>query len=97
MIVTIVYVKVKPEHIEAFKAECSRNHSGSVAEPGNRRFDVLSMDGDPSSFALYEAYDSREAAAAHKETAHYLAWKEAVAPMMAEPRRGVAYTALEPR
>lgn len=97
MITTIVYVKVKPESVEAFKAECEKNHAGSVKEPGNRRFDVLSKDGDPCSFVLYEAYDSKEAAAAHKETAHYKAWKDAVAPMMAEPRQGVAYTALAPR
>src|SRR5512133_1096563 len=96
MIVTIVYVKAKPESVEAFKAECLENHRESVREPGNRRFDFLSRDDDPCAFVLYEAYDSREAAAAHKETAHYKAWKEAVAPMMAEARQGVAYTALAP-
>jgi autoinducer 2-degrading protein len=29
---------------------------------------------------LYEAYDSLEGAAAHKQTPHYLKWKETVAP-----------------
>ena len=31
---------------------------------------------------------------AHKETAHYARWAEAVGPWMAEPRRGVKYTIL---
>lgn len=97
MITTIVYVKVKPEFAQAFAAECLKNHEASVREPGNRRFDVLRADDDPCSFALYEAYDSAAEAAAHKETAHYKAWREAVAPMMAEPRRGVGYGALAPR
>jgi autoinducer 2-degrading protein len=35
---------------------------------------------------LVEAYRTREAPAAHKETAHYARWRDAVAPMMAEPR-----------
>jgi (4S)-4-hydroxy-5-phosphonooxypentane-2,3-dione isomerase len=97
MVVTIVYVKTKPESAEAFKAECMKNHEASVREPGNRRFDFLAAEGSPCEFVLYEAYDSAEAAAAHKETAHYKAWREAVAPMMAEPRRGVSYAALAPR
>jgi len=31
------------------------------------------------------------ATVAHKETAHYAAWRDAVAPMMAQPRIGVKY------
>jgi quinol monooxygenase YgiN len=55
----------------------------------------------PSSTALkdeilYEAYDSLEAAAAHKQTPHYLKWKETVAPWMAKPREGIPYRALAP-
>jgi autoinducer 2-degrading protein len=96
MIVTIVHVKVKPGCVEAFKRECLANHAASVKEAGNRRFDVLQKDGEPECFELYEAYASKEAAAAHKETAHYKAWREAVAEMMAQPRAGTAYTAIAP-
>jgi autoinducer 2-degrading protein len=31
------------------------------------------------------------ATVAHKETAHYAAWRDAVAPMMAQPRTNVKY------
>jgi autoinducer 2-degrading protein len=67
-----------------------------VAEPGNRRFDVLRDAADPNRFLLYEAYASAEDAAAHKRTAHYLKWRDTVADMMAEPRKGISYVGLYP-
>jgi len=97
MHVTLVHVHVKPEHIDDFIAASRANHEASVQEPGNLRFDVLQSSDDPSRFVLYEAYRSAQDAAAHKETAHYLAWREAVADWMAEPRQGVRYQGLFPR
>ena len=38
-----------------------------------------------------EAYRTAEAPAAHKETKHYQTWRDAVAPMMAEPRASVKF------
>jgi autoinducer 2-degrading protein len=96
MHVTLVHVRVRPEEVEAFIAATRINHEASVNEPGNRRFDVLQMPGDPTRFILYEAYASATDAAAHKQTAHYLAWRDAVAGMMAEPRRGEAMHGLLP-
>ncbi len=96
MHVTLVHVRVKPESIDAFIAATRANHLAAVDEPGNRRFDVLQSPEDPTRFILYEAYASAADAAAHKETAHYLAWRDAVAPMMAEPRRGEAMRGLLP-
>jgi autoinducer 2-degrading protein len=69
----------------------------SVREPGNRRFDVLQNPEDAGHFILYEAYVSAEAAAAHKQTAHYAQWRDNVATMMAAPRQGVPMTGLFPR
>lgn len=97
MTVTVVHVKVKEAHLEAFIAATLKNHEASVREPGNMRFDVLQLPDDPCSFALYEAYASEEQARAHKETAHYLEWRETVADWMAEPRRGVKHTVLAPK
>ena len=96
MHVTLVHVHVKPERVEEFVAATRANHDASVREPGNRRFDVLQSTEDPSRFVLYEAYASAEDAAAHKGTAHYAAWRDRVADMMAEPRRGVPYAGLLP-
>ena len=96
MHVTLVHVAVKPGHIDDFIAATRRNHEASVQEPGNRRFDVLQSPDDPSRFVLYEAYADVADAQAHKQTAHYLAWRDAVAEWMAEPRRGVSYNELFP-
>jgi len=95
--VTLVHVHVKPERVEAFIDASRANHEASIQEPGNRRFDVLQSADDPNRFVLYEAYARSEDAAAHKQTAHYLTWREIVADMMAEPRQGVPYNGVETR
>ena len=96
MHVTLVHVEVEPDRIDAFVAATKANHEGSIAEPGNRRFDVLQDAENPRQFILYEAYASAEDAAAHKQTPHYLAWRDAVADMMGKPRTGVRYDGLFP-
>jgi (4S)-4-hydroxy-5-phosphonooxypentane-2,3-dione isomerase len=96
MIVTIVHVWVKPEFIEAFIAATKLNHLHSVKETGNFRFDILQDAADPSKFVLYEAYESEKAAAAHKETSHYLTWRDTVAPWMAKSREGIKHEMLMP-
>jgi autoinducer 2-degrading protein len=96
MNVTIVHVRVKPEHIVEFVEATRLNHEASVQEPGNRRFDVLQSADEPTHFILYEAYASEADALAHKETAHYLRWRETVAAWMAEPRVGVPFVGLLP-
>ena len=96
MHVTLVHVTVKPGHVDDFIEATRLNHEASVQESGNRRFDVLRSADDPASFVLYEAYASAEDAAAHKQTAHYQAWRDTVADWMAAPRRGVGYTGLYP-
>lgn len=91
MQIVLVHVHVKPEFVEAFKQASLENALQSVQEPGIARFDVLQQADDPAHFVLVEAYRTADAPAAHKETAHYLKWRDAVAGMMAEPRQGVKY------
>jgi autoinducer 2-degrading protein len=96
MHVTLVHVHVVADHVEAFVAATRANHEASRAEPGNLRFDVLQRDDDPTRFVLVEAYRDADSAAAHKRTAHYLAWRDAVAHMMAAPREGVRCRVVAP-
>ena len=96
MIVTLVHVQVVPDKIDAFIAATRKNQEQSVLEPGNLRFDMLQKEDDPGVFVLYEAYENKEYAAAHKETAHYLEWRETVADMMVRPREGVKYNGTIP-
>jgi len=96
MLVIHVQVHVRPEFVEPFKQATLANARESVKEPGVARFDVVQQQDDPARFVLVEAYCSAEANAAHKETKHYLAWRDAVAPMMAEPRASVKFANIFP-
>lgn len=91
MLVVHVHVHVKPECVEQFKAATVENAANSVQEPGIARFDVIQQQDNPTRFILVEVYRSLEATAAHKETAHYAKWRDAVAEMMAEPRSSVKF------
>lgn len=96
MLVVHVNVQVKSEAVEAFKAATLANARASIQEPGIARFDVLQAADDPSRFVLVEVYRTPAAAAAHKETAHYATWRDAVAPMMATPRQSVKFANVFP-
>jgi quinol monooxygenase YgiN len=89
-------VKVKPESVQAFEQATVENARNSVREPGIARFDVIRQADDPTRFILVEVYRSVQATAAHKETAHYQTWRDAVAPMMVEPRTSVKYANVFP-
>jgi len=91
MLIVHVHVHLKPEYVDAFKQVTLANARASVQEPGIARFDVLQHQDDPTRYVLVEAYRTAEAPAAHKETNHYQVWRDAVAPMMAEPRTSVKF------
>ncbi len=96
MLVVHVHVRVKAECVEAFKTASLANAQASIREPGIARFDVVQQADDPTRFVLVEAYRTAEAPAAHKETAHYAAWRDAVALLMAEPRTSVKFANVFP-
>ena len=96
MLITQVHVHVKPEFIEAFKQASMENASQSVKEPGVARFDVIQRADDPARFILVEVYRTPDAPAQHKATPHYLAWRDAVAPMMSEGRSSLQYRNIFP-
>src|SRR5262245_55379746 len=96
MLTVHVHIQVKPDQVEAFKAACIENSRNSLQELGIARFDVLQQQDDPTRFLLVEVYRSAEAPAAHKQTAHYREWAEAVAEMMAVPRSSVKFDRVYP-
>jgi (4S)-4-hydroxy-5-phosphonooxypentane-2,3-dione isomerase len=91
-----VHVKVKSEFVEAFKKATIENASNSVREAGIARFDVIQQADDPTKFILVEVYETADAPAAHKETAHYARWRDTVTGMMVEPRQGIKYVNIFP-
>lgn len=91
MFIVHVFVNVKEEYIEDFKAITVENARNSVLEPGISRFDVIQQQDDPSRFVLVEVYRTFEDPGKHKQTDHYIRWRDSVAHMMAEPRSGIKY------
>jgi (4S)-4-hydroxy-5-phosphonooxypentane-2,3-dione isomerase len=96
MLIVQVHVHVKPESVAAFRQATIENARSSIQEPGIARFDVLEQQDDTTRFVLIEAYRTPEAVAAHRETAHYAKWRDAVADMMAEPRQRATFNAVFP-
>ncbi len=96
MLVVHVHVRVKPEYIDEFKAASIVNAVESTTEPGIARFDVVQRLDDPTRFVLVEVYRDEKAPSAHKETAHYLTWRDSVSIMMAEPRTSSRFCSLFP-
>jgi (4S)-4-hydroxy-5-phosphonooxypentane-2,3-dione isomerase len=96
MFVVLVYVHVKPEFVEAFKAATLENAQNSVQESGVARFDFIQQADDPTRFVLVEVYRDADAPARHKQSAHYAKWRSVAEDMMAEPRTGIRYEILFP-
>lgn len=89
MFIVHVFVRVKPEWVDAFKTATVENAQKSRQETGVARFDVAQRHDDPTRFVLIEVYRTPEDPARHKETVHYQKWRDTVEPMMAEPRASV--------
>ncbi len=91
-----VCVHVKKDTIEDFKQATMHNARNSVCEAGVVRFDVIQQQDDPARFVLVEVYKTPEDQLLHKETGHYQTWRDTVADMMEEPRKGIQYTNVYP-
>jgi autoinducer 2-degrading protein len=96
MLVVHVSIHVKADCVQPFIEATLANARESLTESGIARFDVVQQQDDPTRFVLVEAYRNPEAPAAHKETKHYAAWRDTVAPMMADPRSSIKFTNLFP-
>lgn len=96
MLIVHVHAHVKPEAVEAFREATTENARNSVREPGIARFDILQNADDPTRFILVEIYRTLDATIRHKETAHYLKWRDTVAGMMAEPRTAAKFSNVFP-
>ena len=96
MFIVHVFVHVKEDCIEAFKAATIENAKNSINEPGIARFDFVEQQDDPTRFVLVEVYRTDDDPAKHKETAHYQKWRDTVADMMAEPRSALKFYNVHP-
>jgi (4S)-4-hydroxy-5-phosphonooxypentane-2,3-dione isomerase len=91
MFIAAVHVYVKPDKVDEFKHLIRANYEGSIAEPGCLRFDVAQSKEDPTAFLLWECYVDEAARDAHRETAHYQAFKATMPELMSKDRRSDLY------
>ncbi len=91
----LVYVTVKSGYESEFMKASLENAENSRKEKGIAEFELMQSSDNPQKFVLTEVYKYEEAPAEHKKTTHYLKWRETVADMMAEPRKGVWYTSVD--
>lgn len=94
MIITLAFLDIKAECVDAFIAASRANAEASRKEPGVARFDLTRQLDVPTNFTLVEEYRDIDAVEAHRTTEHYLAWKAAVEPMQATPRHSHRYEIL---
>jgi quinol monooxygenase YgiN len=83
----IVHLEIDPlgraEFLDAIRA----NAEASVRdEPGCLRFDVCSVDDDPTRFVLYELYADAAAFADHKVAPHFADWRTVASRLVREQR-----------
>ncbi|MFC1592194.1 putative quinol monooxygenase [Thermodesulfobacteriota bacterium] len=91
MFIVHVFVHVKPDQVAAFKEATLDNARNSVQEPGCARFDIVQQQDDSARFVLVEVYRTPQDPGRHKQTAHYQRWRDAVEPMLAEPRSSIKF------
>ena len=91
MFVAAVHIFVKPESMDDFRELIRADQEGSLAEPGCVRFDVVRSVEDPNEFLIWEVYLDDEAAAFHKTTPHYAAFKEQMPAMASKDRYADRY------
>ncbi|WP_297086873.1 antibiotic biosynthesis monooxygenase [uncultured Draconibacterium sp.] len=96
MFIVHVFVNVKENCIDAFKAATVQNAKNSIKEAGIARFDFVQQQDDPTRFVLVEVYRTANDPAKHKETLHYKKWRDDVAEMMAEPRTAIKFFNVHP-
>ena len=96
MLIVHVDIAVDPGRVDEFLRATIENATASIQEPGVIRFDAVQDLADPAHVVLVEIYTGADAAAAHKETAHYATWRDTVADMMARPRAATRFAAVSP-
>jgi quinol monooxygenase YgiN len=77
MFIVLVQVHVREEMLDAFRGAILTNAALSVErDPGCVRFDVLQREDDQTRWFFYEVYENENAWVQHRNSAHFLAFKE---------------------
>lgn len=78
-------ISPKPEHRDAVEQALRVMVEHSRAEPGNLRYDLFSREDGTLAFDLFELYTDEAALQAHRQSAHYQAYRAATADWVSVP------------
>ncbi len=84
-----VQIRIKPENVEKFMAECMANAREARKEPGCRMFEVLVDPNDATRVLLCEIYDDEKAFEAHQATPHFKRYLAEAVPLLASRERHI--------
>jgi quinol monooxygenase YgiN len=85
MITVVARYRTRPEAADDVRELLGRHAAASEAEDGCQGFRAHQAVEDPAVFVLYEVYDSPEAFAAHRASAHFRAnVEETLVPLLVE-------------
>lgn len=77
MFILLVSVEIRPELLDEWRVAICENARLSVEREADcHRFEVSAVDGAGNRFVFYEVYTSEAAWQAHRQTAHFLAYKK---------------------
>ena len=96
MLIVHVHIQVIPQLIEEFILATKENAQASRGESGVARFDFIQQIDDPSRFLLIEVYRTLEDPKKHKQTEHYMKWRDTVENMMEIPRKSFKFENITP-
>ncbi len=85
MLTVQVEFRVKTNEINNFTDITRYNVENSRKEKGVERFDFYKISGTENTFILFEAYTSEDDQKLHRETEHFIKWKQRVAELIEEP------------
>ena len=83
--VAVITMKVKNECIDDYIAAIRKNAQCSRKEAGVVSFDVMQKKETPGEFLLVEVYKTPEDQAAHRNTPHFLEFREKAGSLLQEP------------
>lgn len=85
MMIIHAYVKVKPQYRESFTAEAKKVIAGTQAEEGNISYRLYEDTEQPNTYVVVELWQDQQAIALHQQSAHFIAFAEAIKDYLLEP------------
>ncbi len=89
MLAVVVLIECHPGRGQDLIPALEENAHHSLEEPTCHRWEWSRHVDTPDKFAIYELYDDAAAFAAHKQSAHFAAWKAASDSLIAKKESGM--------